>query len=91
MKMKSIAAISISSFIVSTSLSFAQDSAPAGSPGTVPLTSGTGSGRDSKVTGYSESGRGGTGGTGGGPSSNGTAAGAGTATGGNPSGYPDRN
>ena len=51
----------------------------------------TGVGPDSAVTGYSEEGRGGTGGTGGGPTTNGTAAGAGTATGGNPSGYPDRN
>ncbi len=78
-------------FVAGSSAAFAQDSTTPGKDGTAPLTQKSGVGRDSKVTGYSESGRGGTGGIGGGPTSNGTAAGAGTATGGNPSGFPDRN
>ena len=77
--------------VAGSSAAFAQDSTTPGKDGTEPLTPKSGVGRDSKITGYSESGRGGGGGVGGGPSTNGTAAGAGTATGGNPSGYPDRN
>ena len=61
-----------------------------GTAGTTPL-SRNGVGADRPITGNSEQGRGGAGGAGGGATTNGTAAGSGTATGGNPSGYPDRN
>ena len=81
-----IAAISIAGLAGASFSAAAQDAAVRpGSQGTAPLTSGTGSGADSKITGYSEGGRGGTGGEGG-ILSNGTSDGAGTATGGNPGG-----
>ena len=63
-------------FVAGSSAAFAQDATTPGKDGTAPLTQKSGVGRDSK---------------GGGPSSNGTADGSGTATGGNPSGYPDKN
>ena len=91
MKLRMIVALSLGGLLGSTGVSFGQAAIPPGAGGSAPLTRGTGTGPDSAVTGYGESGRGGTGGTGGGPSTNGTASGAGTATGGNPSGYPDRN
>ena len=91
MNIRNLAALSLGGLLVSTSLSFGQAAIPPGADGSAPLTRGTGTGPDSAVTGYGESGRGGTGGSGGGPTSNGTASGAGTATGGNASGYPDRN
>ena len=64
----------------------AQAAARPGTPGETPLSS-NGAGPDSAITGFSESGRGGTGGSGG-ILSNGTSDGAGTATGGNSGGKP---
>ncbi len=84
-------ALSVVGFAAMTAPGLAQDAVRPGTGGTAPLTRGTGTGADSAITGYSESGRGGTGGTGGGATTNGTAAGAGTATGGPPGEYPDRN
>ncbi len=89
--LRSTFALMVLASAASPSLCLAQDAVVPGTGGTAPVTRGTGVGPDSAVTGSSESGRGGTGGMGGGATTNGTAAGAGTATGGNPSGYPDRN
>ena len=90
-KFKSIFAVAVLASMATASLGFAQNAVVPGTGGTAPTTRGTGAGPDSAATGFSESGHGGTGGAGGGITTNGTADGAGTATGGNPGGYPDKN
>ncbi len=91
--MRPVFLVSLSTFalLAGTATLFAQGAVVLpGTNGTTPL-SRTGVGADSPITGNSEQGRGGAGGAGGGATTNGTSAGSGTATGGNPSGYPDRN
>ena len=86
MKTLLLAAVAAGGLIATSLPSFALDDVRPGTAGTVPLAR-TGSGTDSAVTGYSQGGRGGAGGVGG-VLSNGTADGAGTATGGNSGGNP---
>ena len=86
MRLPIIAALSISGLLAASSPLLAQAAAVPGTPGEAPLSQ-NGSGADSKITGYSEGGRGGTGGSGG-ILSNGTSDGAGSATGGPAGGKP---
>ena len=87
MRLPIIAALTVAGLVAASSPLFAQAAVTPGTQGTAPLTPGTGAGPSSKVTGQSESGRGGTGGSGG-ILSNGTSDGAGSATGGPAGGKP---
>ncbi len=90
MKTLIVTAVSVAALFTSSLPTFAQAAAvPAGAGGTAPIGN-TGAGPDSASTGFSQSGRGGTGGAGG-VLSNGTSDGAGTATGGNSGGNPQSN
>ncbi len=86
MRLPIIVALSIGGLLAASSPLLAQAAVTPGARGTEPLSS-NGTGPDSKVTGYSQGGRGGAAGSGG-ILSNGTSDGAGTATGGPPGGKP---